>query len=90
MSRGFRRGVATGFLAPVAFVGGLIYWIYRFTSQVPFPMRRADEGEVVIKLVDPDEVPGHWQQWKEDMEPIISRVRHVLELARAERDRLAG
>ena len=90
MSRGFRRGIAVGFLAPVAFVGGLVYWVYRFTSQVPFPTRRSDDGEVVVKLVDLDQVPRYWQQWKEGLEPIISRVHQVVETAKTERDRLVG
>ena len=90
MSRGFKRGLATGFLAPVAFVAGVVYWIRRFTGQVPFPVWSAEEGEVVVRLVDPDQVPGLWQQWKEGLEPVVSRLSRAAELAKAERDRLSG
>ena len=58
MSKAFRRGVLAGILAPIAFVAGTVYWVYRFTRKVPFPVRRVQEGEVAVRLVDPDAVPA--------------------------------
>ncbi|MBM3187250.1 MAG: hypothetical protein FJZ90_00830 [Chloroflexi bacterium] len=77
MSRSFARGVLTGALAPVAFVAGTVYWIYRFTRKVPFPVRRAQEGELVVGLVDPQEVPAYWQRWRAELEPLWARVQAV-------------
>jgi hypothetical protein len=45
---------------------------------------------MVVKLVEPDEVPGYWQQWKEALEPVISRAHRLIEIAKAERERLGG
>lgn len=82
MSSSFRRGAMTGIIAPVVFVAGTVYWIYRFTRKVPFPVRRLGEGELVIGLVDPDQVPMHWERWRAELEPLWARVQAIAEAAK--------
>ena len=86
MSRSYRQGLLVGVLGPLAFLGGMVYWIYRCTGKLPFPVRRVEEGELVIRLVDPEQVPTYWQQWKEDLDPLLDRLRT---LGRELRDRCA-
>jgi len=73
MGRAFRQGVVVGILGPLVFLAALVGWIYRYTRKVPFPVGGPAEGELTIRLVDPQEVPSLWQQWKAELEPIIAR-----------------
>jgi hypothetical protein len=79
MNRSFKQGVFVGILAPLAFLAGIVYWVFRFTGQIPFPVRRPVEGELAIKLVDPVEVPAYWQHWKKELEPILDKYRALIE-----------
>ena len=90
MNKAFRQGFMVGVLAPVAFIAGFVYSIYRFTRRVPFPVRRADEGEVVVRLVTPDEVPGYWAHWKTELQPLLSRLNRLADMVRAEHEHLGG
>jgi len=77
MSGSFRRGVFVGILAPFALLAGAVYWIYQKTQKVPFPVHRPDEEELAFKLVDPEEVPGLWDELSEDLEPIMEQAREL-------------
>ncbi|MBN1402514.1 MAG: hypothetical protein JXA74_16865 [Anaerolineae bacterium] len=76
--RPFRRGIITGLLAPLAFVAATLYWIYRATGKIPFPVRRAAKDELTIGLIEPGEVPGHWQPWRDEIEPIVERAKSTI------------
>jgi hypothetical protein len=73
MRRSFRQGICMGILGPLAFIVGLVWWIYRYTGKVPFPLNRRTAGEVTLKLVDPLEVPTYWQPWKEELAPLCAK-----------------
>ena len=60
-----------GILAPLLVLAGIVGWIYRHTGKVPFPVRRAGEDEVVIGLIVPQDVPGYWEQWKTELQPLL-------------------
>ena len=75
MKRSMSSGVLAGLLAPVAFVAAFVYWIYRLTERVPFPIRRVEGQELTIGLVEPESVPGLWEQWTSELQPLIERVR---------------
>ncbi len=50
---GFSKSVRGCVIAAVVFaiaVGGFVYWMYRFTRKVPFPVRRTEENEVVFAI----------------------------------------
>lgn len=83
MNRSFRRGMLLGTMGPLALIGGIVCWIYRHTGKVPFPIRRIDEGEVAIRLVDTDEVPAYWQQWQEELQPLLDRLNALRDEIRA-------
>ncbi len=70
MGKACKQGVMVGIFAPLIFLAALVGWVYRYTKKVPFPINRPAEGELVIKLVDPQEVPILWRQWKVDLEPL--------------------
>jgi hypothetical protein len=71
-----------GVVGPVAFALGTIYWIYRFTRKVPFPVRRMSEGELVIGLVDAHDVPAHLRLWADEVEPLWTRVKVIVDAAK--------
>ncbi len=79
MRNSFRQGVCSWFVGALALLGGAIYWIYRATGQVPFPVQRTAPGELTIKLVAPEEVPTHWQKWKAELAPVAERWRALVE-----------
>ena len=83
MSRSYRRGLFLGTLGKLALIGGIVYWIYDRTGKVPFLIRRVEEGEVAIRLVDPDEVPTYWQQWREELQRQLERLKALCEEIRA-------
>lgn len=74
MGKSFRSGVLAGILAPLAVLAGAVFWIYRFTGKVPFPVRREQEGELVVGLVPPGDVPTYWQHWKAEIMPIVDKL----------------
>jgi len=77
MRRSFSRGVFVGVLAPIAFVAGVVYWVYRYTQKVPFPTRRTDDGDLVLSLVEPEAVPGYWAQWREELAPLLDAIQEL-------------
>ena len=78
MRRSFSRGVMVGALAPIAAIGGVVYWVYRTTQKVPFPTRRTADGEVVVSLVEPREVPGYWELWREELAPLLDALQELM------------
>ena len=83
MGRAFRQGVIVGILGPLAFLAALVGWIYRYTRKIPFLVSRPAEGELAIKLVDPQEVPTLWRQWKAELDPVVARFRALGEELKA-------
>jgi len=81
MDRSFRQGVLVGILAPLGVVTGVVFYVYKATRKVPFPVRRAEEGELAIRLVEPDKILTYWQQWQEDLEPILDRLSILIKVA---------
>jgi hypothetical protein len=61
-----------GIVTPLLFVGAILVWVFRATHRVPFPVRRIEEGEVVIRLVSPEQVPTLWRPWKQELEPLLA------------------
>lgn len=79
MRNSFRQGVFSGLVGALALLGGVVYWIYRATGQVPFPVGRPGPGELTLKLVTPEEVPTYWQRWKAELVPVVERWRALVE-----------
>jgi len=75
MSRSFRAGVLVGLVAPVMFLAAFAMWVHHFTGQIPFPVRSANYADVTIRLLPPDQVPSHWQEWRASFEPAVARIR---------------
>ncbi len=73
-----------GLLAPAALVVATVYWIYRATGKVPFPVRRNARDEIVLRLVEPDEVPDYWHPWKEELAPAIDALKKAFDRIKAE------
>lgn len=82
MNRSFKRGLLSGVFGAIAFIAGVVYWVYRFTGRVPFPVRRTGEGEAVIALVPPSEVSAHCQQWCVELAPLQATALWLCEEAR--------
>ena len=78
MSRSFRQGALVGLLAPLAFLAAFALWIYRFTGRVPFPLRRTAEDELTLGLVEPGEVSSYWHDWRDELEPLVERIRSTI------------
>lgn len=83
MRKSFRQGMFVGVLAPLAFLAGVVIWIYRFTNKVPFPVQRPAVGELTIRLIDVDEVPLYWQGWKRELEPARLKIQALIEEVKA-------
>jgi hypothetical protein len=79
----FRQGVFSGLVGALALLAGVVYWVYRATGRVPFPVSRPAPGELTLKLVAPEEVPTHWQTWKAELAPAIDRWRALVETVRS-------
>ncbi|MHB1294988.1 MAG: hypothetical protein ACYC4R_08305 [Anaerolineae bacterium] len=79
MFRSFKQGLFVGVLAPLAFLAGVVIWIYRFTNKVPFPVQRPAVGELTIRLIDVEEVPLYWQGWKRELEPAWLKIKALIE-----------
>lgn len=74
MSRSSKQGIVVGIFGPLLFLGGIVLWIYHRTRKVPFPVRRVEEGELVVRLVEPNQVPSYWQHWKEELAPVLDQL----------------
>jgi len=98
MDRSFRQGLLVGVLAPLMFLGAVVLWVHRYTGMVPIPTRRTDEGEVVVRLVNPREASEHLRNWWRGLEPVVSSVRaayarlrtHIIEPEESERPGFFG
>ena len=86
-SRSFMRGLLVGILGPIAFVGAVVLWVYRFTGKVPFPVSKPAEGELLWKLVPPDQVPGLVDRWKKNLHGALSKLQKAMNEIR---DQLLG
>jgi hypothetical protein len=78
MNKPFRQGMVAGFVAPVAFVAATLYWIYRATGRIPFPARRTTQAELTLRLIEPAEVPAYWQPWRDEIQPVVERVKSTV------------
>jgi len=91
MDNSFKQGILIGVFAPLAFLAAVAVWIYRYTGRVPFATKRTKEGEVTLRLVDPEDVPGYWQGWRRELDPLITGIREFVdELRRQARGDLAA
>ena len=71
-----------GILGPLFFLSGVVLWVYRATRKVPFPLRKTEQGELVLGLIEPEQVPSYWLQWKEEFAPLVAfwqEVRGILQ-----------
>ena len=67
MDKPFRRGLTVGLLGPLAFVVGLLYWVYRSTKKIPFPVSTPADGQLTIGLIEPSEVSTYWGPWRQSL-----------------------
>jgi hypothetical protein len=74
VNKSFIKGVFTGLLVPLMFLGAAIYWVHKLTSKVPFPIDRPAEGQLTWGLVPVEEVPEHWERWEPVVAPLRSRI----------------
>ncbi len=77
MHKSFRLGLFAGLVAPFVYLAGVVITIYRITGRVPFPVRRTDENEVAIRLVEPSEVHGFLDYWRSGLEPLLATLRRL-------------
>jgi hypothetical protein len=70
MDKSFKSGILMGLVGPLAFLTGSVYWVYRYTRKVPFPIRRSGEGEIIVRLIEPSQVPAYWEVWKQELAPL--------------------
>jgi hypothetical protein len=73
MDKTYRRGLMVGLLGPLVFAGGILYWVYRYTHKIPFPVSSPAQGELVIGLVEPSEAPGSWAPWRQALLQVRDR-----------------
>jgi len=73
MDKPFRKGLVVGLLGPLAFAAGVLYWVYRSTHKIPFPISAPAEGQLVISLVEPSEVSSYWQPWRQSLCDVRNR-----------------
>lgn len=73
MDKPFRKGLTIGLLGPLAFAVGVIYWVYRATKKIPFPVSTPADGQLVIGLVEPSEVSSYWAPWRQSMSQVHER-----------------
>ncbi len=81
-SRPFRNGLVAGMAWPFMIAGGVVAIVYRLTGMVPFPVQRSNEGELAVKLVDPQEVPRYWTRWRAELAPLVDRIQEVTQQIR--------
>lgn len=87
MNRSFMKGLVLGLLGPLAFIAAVVVWVHRFTRKVPFPIAKPAEGELLWKLVSPEEVPGLIDRWKKDLHVVLSKLQKAMNEIR---DQLLG
>ena len=73
MNRSLVRGVLLGIVGPIAFIAAIALWVHRFTGKVPFPVSKPADGELLWKLVPPEQVPGLVERWKKDLHGALSK-----------------
>jgi len=78
MNRSLVRGVLLGIVGPIAFIGAIALWVHRFTGKVPFPVSKPADGELLWKLVPPEQVPGLVERWKKDLHGALSKLQKAL------------
>ena len=81
-SHPFRNGLIAGLAWPFVILGGIVAVVYRLTGMVPFPVQRSSEGELAVKLVDPQEVPRYWARWRDELAPLVERIQEVTQQVR--------
>jgi hypothetical protein len=87
MNRSLMKGLVLGLLGPLAFIAATVFWVHRFTRKVPFPIAKPAEGELLWKLVAPEEVPGLVDRWKKDLHVVLSKLQRAMNEIR---DQLLG
>jgi len=87
MNKSFVKGLFLGLIGPLAFCAAIALWVHRFTGKVPFPVSKPADGELLWKLVPPEQVPGLVDRWKKDLHVASSKLQKaVVEI----RDQLLG
>jgi hypothetical protein len=87
MNRSFIKGFMLGLIGPLAFIVAAVMWVHRFTGKVPFPVAKPADGELLWKLVPPEEVPGLIDRWKKDLHVVLSKLQKAMNEIR---DQLLG
>ena len=87
MNRSFLKGVLLGVIGPVAFIAAVVLWVHRFTGKVPFPVSKPADGELLWKLVPPEQVPSLVDHWKKDLHDTLSKLKNTVNEIR---DQLLG
>ncbi|MHB1355267.1 MAG: hypothetical protein ACYCZF_04720 [Anaerolineae bacterium] len=87
MNRSFMKGLFLGLLGPLAFIAAVALWVHRFTGKVPFPVAKPADGELLWKLVSPEEVPSLIERWKKDLHVALSKLQKAMNEIR---DQLLG
>lgn len=78
----FRNGLVAGLAWPLLVILGVAAAVYRLTGMVPFPVRRSSQGELGIKLIDPNHIALYWRQWQAELDPLLERVRELIDQIR--------
>jgi hypothetical protein len=78
MNRSLMKGLVLGILGPLAFIAAVVFWVHRFTRKVPFPVSKPADGELLFKLVTPEEVPGLVDRWKKDLHGVLSKLQKAM------------
>ena len=87
MNRSLIKGILLGLLGPLAFIAAIVLWVHRFTGKVPFPVSKPADGELLWRLVPPEQVPGLVDRWKKDLHGVLIKLQKaVVEI----RDQILG
>lgn len=78
MNRSFMKGLVLGLLGPLALIAAVALWVHRFTGKVPFPVAKPAYGELLWKLVAPEEVPGLIERWKKDLHVVLNKLQKAM------------
>lgn len=90
MDKPFRRGLVVGLLGPLAFAVGVLYWVYRSTKKIPFPVSSPADGELVIGLVEPSEVPTYWGPWRQSLSEVREKFVSLAQELKGDLENEAG
>ncbi|MCE5259301.1 MAG: DUF3042 family protein [Chloroflexi bacterium] len=86
-NKSFTKGFLLGLIGPLAFIAASVLWVHRFTGKVPFPVSKPADGELLWKLVPPEEVPSLYERWKKNLHGSLSKLQKaIVEI----RDQLLG